>query len=83
MGQGRFSQKLSYKDWFNFSVSQRIHYHFLESVTSVITWLFIAGIRYPIESIAFGACYSFARLLFNLGYSFKGPTGRWAGFILQ
>ena len=48
MGYGRYSERLSYKDWFNFNVAQRIHYHFLESVTSVIAWIFIAGIRYPI-----------------------------------
>ena len=48
MGQGRYAERLSYKDWFNFGVAQRIHYHFLECLTSVVTWILIAGVRFPI-----------------------------------
>ena len=83
MGSGRYSDKLSYKDWYNFNKSQRIHYHFLESVTCVICWLLIAGIRYPIPAIAFGAGYILGRIIFHLGYQIKGPRGRTIGFLLQ
>ena len=30
MGSGRYSEKLSYKEWFDFNKAQRIHYHYLE-----------------------------------------------------
>ena len=83
MGSGRFAERLSYKDWFNFNVAQRIHYHFLESVTIVVTWVLIAGIRYPVEAISLGAIFSLGRLLFHVGYHMKGPSGRTIGFILQ
>ncbi len=83
MGSGRYAERLSYKEWYNFNVAQRIHYHFLESVTSVVTWILIAGVRFPIQAISFGAGFSFARLLFHIGYHLKGPSGRTAGFILQ
>lgn len=32
MGSGKYSEKLSYKDWFLFNTGQRIHYNYLESV---------------------------------------------------
>jgi hypothetical protein len=83
MGGGRYSEKLSYKEWFEFGVAQRIHHHFMESYTSIVTWILIAGVRFPIQAISFGAGFSFARLLFHIGYHMKGPSGRWAGFLLQ
>ena len=83
MGSGRYADKLSYKEWFDFNKAQRIHYHYLESVTCVVCWLLIAGIRYPIPAIAFGAAYALGRLIFHLGYHFKGPKGRTIGFLLQ
>ena len=82
MGSGRYSEKLSYKDWFNFNKAQRIHYHYLESVTCVVCWLLIAGIRYPIPAISFGAAYALGRLIFHIGYHVKGPRGRSIGFLL-
>ena len=30
MGCGRFSEKLSYKDWYEFNLAQRVHYNYLE-----------------------------------------------------
>ncbi len=30
LGSGVYSEKLSYKDWFNFNLSQRAHFNFLE-----------------------------------------------------
>ena len=83
MGEGRYAEKLSYKEWYNFGVAQRIHYHFMENYTSIVTWILIAGIRFPNQAISFGAGFSFARLLFHNGYHMKGPRGRYAGFILQ
>ncbi len=83
MGGGRYAERLSYKDWYEFGVGQRIHHHFMESYTSVVAWILIAGIRFPIPAIAFGAGFSFARLLFHIGYHMKGPGGRWVGFMLQ
>ena len=83
MGEGRYAEKLSYKEWYEFGVAQRIHYHFMESYTSIITWILIAGIRYPIEAISFGAGFSVARILFHIGYHIKGPKGRVVGFLLR
>ena len=83
MGNGRYADKLSYKDWFDFNVAQRIHYHYLESVTPVVCWLLIGGIYYPQVSASLGAAYILGRIIFHIGYSLKGPQGRVIGFILQ
>ncbi len=55
----------------------------MESLTSVVTWILIAGIRFPVQAISFGAGFSIARILFHIGYQVKGPRGRYAGFLLQ
>ena len=81
-GSGRYSAKLGYKEWFEFNVGQRIHYHYLESVTSVICWLLIAGLLYPWVAVAFGGAYIVGRIIFHLGYSMKGPKGRVIGFLV-
>ena len=83
VGSGRYSEKLAYKDWFLFNVGQRIHYHYLESVTSVVLWLLIAGLKHPWVAVAFGGAYIVGRIVFHIGYSIKGPKGRMAGFIMS
>ena len=82
MGSGRYSEKLSYKDWFNFNSAQRVHYNYLEAVTPVVCWLLIAGLVYPWESIALGGGFILGRILFHIGYVVKGPKGREFGFVL-
>ena len=82
MGNGRYSDKLSYKDWYLFNVQQRIHYNYLESVTSVMCWLLIAGCKYSWVAVGLGSGYIIARIMYHVGYSLKGPQGRVIGFII-
>jgi len=81
MGSGHYSEKLQYKDWYRFNAAQRVHYHYLESVTCVVCWLLIAGLLHPWVAVAFGAAYIIGRILFTIGYMTKGPRGRWIGFL--
>jgi uncharacterized MAPEG superfamily protein len=83
MGNGRFSEKLAYKEWFLFNVGQRIHYNYLESVTIIICWVLISGIKYPWVAVAAGGAYVIARIIYHIGYETKGPSGRVAGFIIS
>ena len=82
MGMGRYSERLSYKDWFEFNKGQRIHYNYLESLTPVVFWLLIAGTYYTWVAVAFGAAYIFGRIVYHIGYSRSGPSGRVAGLII-
>ena len=68
MGSGRYSAKLSYKDWFEFNNAMRVHYNYLESVACVIIWLLIGGLVYQWEATAFGIVHLLGRILYHIGY---------------
>ena len=82
MGNGRYSDKLSYKDWYNFNNTQRAHYNFLEQVGSILALLLIAGIGFPTVAGILGWTYFVGRVLFTIGYISKGPQGRLIGVVL-
>lgn len=46
-GNGKFSDKLSYKDWVSFNVMQRIHKNFYESFVVVTAVAAIGGLVFP------------------------------------
>ena len=85
MGNGRYSAKLSYKDWFEFNNVQRIHYNYLESVACVITWLLIAGLAPNCTwwATTLGAANLLGRIIYHIGYASKGPKGRVLGFVIS
>ena len=76
MGNGKYAEKLSYKEWYEFNNGQRAHYQFIEQLGSVITLLLIAGIGLPTVAGCFGWLYFAGRILFTIGYVRKGPRGR-------
>ena len=47
MGNGWYSQKLTYKQWFEFNLAQRVHYNFIENCIIIVFLILIAGIRNP------------------------------------
>lgn len=42
-GNGRYSNDLSYADWFSFNNFQRVQYNFLEQITPMLVWIFIGS----------------------------------------
>lgn len=46
-GNGLYAQKLSYRDWYEFNVLQRIHLNNLEALPLCLTSLLAAGIYRP------------------------------------
>ena len=84
MGNGRYSAKLSYKEWFEFNNLQRIHYNYLESVACIIIWLLIGGLapNFTWAAVGLGGANLVGRVIYHVGYSMKGPKGRVAGFII-
>ena len=75
MGNGRYSAKLSYKEWFEFNNLQRIHYNYLESVACIIIWLLIGGLatNFTWVAVGLGAANLAGRVMYHVGYSMKGP----------
>jgi glutathione S-transferase len=82
MGSGRFSQRLSYAQWFAFNTAQRGHQNFLESAWGVMSLLLVGGLFNPRVYAALGGVYLVARFLYAVGYAGnRGPKGREAGAI--
>jgi hypothetical protein len=46
-GNGWYSQKLTYFEWFKFNIARRQYLNTLEVVTPAISWLLIAGLYFP------------------------------------
>ena len=79
MGQGRYSDKLSYKDWYNFNNAQRTHYNFIEFSPSIFSLLPIAGLYFPIPAAVLGFVLAICRLIYTIGYTTCGSQGRLVG----
>lgn len=82
MGCGRYSDKLTYKEWYEFNSAQRAHGNFVEWIASSIAFVLIAGIYFPITAAALGLGIILGRLLYAVGYASSGPQGRMAGALI-
>lgn len=76
MGNGHYSQRLSYGEWYFFNNAQRAHYNFVESIATTITLLMIGGVYYPIPAAVFGLGIFIARILYAVGYYTSGPSSK-------
>eukprot|EP01017_Pseudomicrothorax_dubius_P025676 TRINITY_DN2798_c0_g1_i1.p1 TRINITY_DN2798_c0_g1~~TRINITY_DN2798_c0_g1_i1.p1 ORF type:complete len:174 (+),score=13.76 TRINITY_DN2798_c0_g1_i1:43-564(+) len=83
IGSGRYSAKLSYKSWFEFNNAQRTHQNFIEALTVVISCTLTGGLRFPIPATIIGGLHFIGRLIYIIGYRFKGPRGRSIGAVLN
>lgn len=75
-GNGRYSQKLSYKDWYEFNLAQRSHLNFVEHLGVIVPLLLVAGLFYPILASIIGWFYFTGRLIYMYQYRNEGPRGR-------
>jgi uncharacterized membrane protein YecN with MAPEG domain len=79
-GFGRYSDKLSYKDWYRFASAQRAHGNFFEQVGIVIPMILIGGCEDGRIAGALGWAYFIGRIMYSLGYAGeKGSEGRTIG----
>ena len=82
-GNGRYSQQLSYKEWFDFNNAQRVHQNFVEHIGVMIPATLIAGLKYPQAAAIAGAVHFLGRMLYAWGYtSEKGGDKREGGAVL-
>jgi len=82
MGSGRFSEKLSLKDWTTFNNYQRAHYNYVEGIASAITLELLSGLFFPRFAALFGLIYIVGREFFARGYRGQGSRGRLIGAAL-
>jgi uncharacterized membrane protein YecN with MAPEG domain len=82
MGNGVYSQRLPYKDWYAFNNAQRCHQNFIEMAPSTLVWLLIAGLYFAVPAAAIGLGVIVFRLIYSIGYAgSKGPQGRIIGAL--
>ncbi len=85
MGNGWYSSKLTYKEWFEFNIVQRIHMNFLEQLMIVSFLLLTAGLKHPVYTVYAGVAYAVGRVIQVFGYK-RSVDGRKPGglvFILS
>eukprot|EP01038_Epipyxis_sp_PR26KG_P013162 gene13162-17631_t len=85
MGNGLYSQHLSYNEWYELNVAQRIHQNMMESSMTVMSCMIVSGVFSPVISSSLGFTYSFSRFVYMAGYQSKkeGPNGRMLGSTLS
>lgn len=82
MGNGKYSAKLSYEDWYRFNNAQRAHYNFVEFAPSCFVMLFISGIYFAVATAVLGLALFIGRIIYSIGYAKGGPAGRLVGAII-
>ncbi|KAJ2017378.1 hypothetical protein GGI01_003008 [Coemansia sp. RSA 376] len=78
-GGGRFSDKLSDKEWIEFNNIKRVSDNYSESVGMVLTMLLCAGLFQPILAASFGGTFILGKIIYGYGYKAWGPKGRMFG----
>ena len=79
MGCGRYAQKLSYPNWLQFNIAQRIHYNYVEHAASIIIVTLLGGWVFPIIAAVFGYVYVFGRCLYVCYLQEAGYKNFWRG----
>ena len=81
MGNGRYAEKLSYREWLLFNNAARAHLNFTETVGITIPTILIASIHYPKQAAILGAIHFIGKLLYGIGYVKGGAKKRILGAI--
>jgi len=82
-GNGRYSDKLSFEDWYTFNCWQRTHQNFVEDFAPALVGLLVSGLVYTRFATVLGFTYATGRALYIVGYRVGGPMRRLPGAILH
>ncbi|OMJ21175.1 Microsomal glutathione S-transferase 3 [Smittium culicis] len=83
MGSGRYSAKLSDKEWVEFNSIMRVHQNYIEQLPLAILSVLVNGLFNPIQSAIAGDVYIVGRFIYSHGYKAYGPKGRMAGAMIS
>jgi len=81
-GSGIYAHLLPYGDWVEFNLAQRCHQNMVESCSFILASTIVSGIFHPKISAALAFLYGLSRIVYSIGYSMNGPSGRMAGATL-
>uniref|UniRef100_A0A7S3TJ23 Uncharacterized protein n=1 Tax=Strombidinopsis acuminata TaxID=141414 RepID=A0A7S3TJ23_9SPIT len=82
-GEGYYSRKLSYKDWYEFNSAMRAHQNLVEAMPYNTILVLLAGLIVPRLALFTSSLNVFARFIYSCLYVKYGPRGRWVGIILS
>ena len=59
MGSGRYSDALTYEEWYNLALAQRVHYNFVEivAIAEVLLVRFFHSLFHTGHSLTCAACF--------------------------
>ena len=80
-GDGRYADKLSYKDWVTFNNAMRVHQNFIEALPMVLAVLCIGGLFLPKTTMYVGFINAGARVIYAAMYLKKGSDSRVIGAV--
>lgn len=81
-GNGYYSKKLSYKDWFTFNCALRVHQNCVEMFTPTLLSILAVGLFSPIASVVSGILYLLLRFNYGTRYMDKAQGVELAGFMI-
>ena len=81
-GNGLYSQKFTYEQWFQFNSKKRSYLNTLELLTPTISWLLIGGLHFPWAASFGGLFFLSGRIMYLVGY-FKKPEAKGMGQMIS
>ena len=79
IGSGRHSEKLSYKSWVEFNNAVRTHLNLVEQIHFILVFFMVGGLILPKIIMVLSWMSAIGRIIYVLGYIFKGANGRLLG----
>lgn len=80
-GDGRYSDKLPYKQWVEFNNAMRVHQNFVEMLPLILTFLVLGGLVLPKAAMYIGFINAAARIVYTIMYTKYGANSRALGAI--
>ena len=80
-GEGRYSDKLEYKEWVQFNCAMRVHQNYVESLPTSLIVLAVGGLVLPYISMAVGFFNAVTRLVYTVMYMKYGSNSRVLGAV--
>ena len=81
-GDGRYAQKLEYKEWVKFNNAMRAYTNFVEQLPMILTHLMISGLFLPLITTIVAYVYLGARIIYTVSYVTKGSNARKIGALM-
>lgn len=80
-GEGRYSDKLAYKDWVEFNNHMRTHQNFVESLPVILIFLIVGGMVLPQAAAIIGFVNAVTRPVYTFMYAKYGSNSRVLGAV--